>query len=123
VTCGETDLPASWPVAVRLSLPQPWADDPTRRGKVRVPSEVPFQTQPEIALALLDRARAWGVPYRCVVAEADDGDHPHFLAGLEARHERDVAGVRTDCQVGGARQTTISGQRADHVLAALPRWP
>jgi SRSO17 transposase len=31
VTCGDSDPPATWPVAVRLSLPKTWADDPERR--------------------------------------------------------------------------------------------
>jgi SRSO17 transposase len=96
VTCCDTDPQASWPVAVRLYLPQTWVDDPNRRRKARVPSEVTVQTKPEIALALLDRVRAWGVLYRCVVADADYGDNPNFLASLEERHERHVAGVCAD---------------------------
>jgi hypothetical protein len=32
-----------------------------------VPAEVCFQTNPEIALSLLDPARVWGIPHRCVV--------------------------------------------------------
>jgi SRSO17 transposase len=103
VTCCDTDPQATWPVAVRLYLPKPWAGAPERRGKARVPAEVTFQTKPEIALMLLDQARAWGVPYRCVVADADDGDTPHFLAGLEARQERDVVGVRVDFRVSAHR--------------------
>jgi SRSO17 transposase len=122
VTCCDTDPQASWPVDVRLYLPPTWADDADRRHKARVPPEVSFQTTPEIALVLLDRARAWGVPHRCVVADADDGDNPNFLAGLEERHERYVAGVRANFQVVCARRPSTPGQRADRVLAALPRW-
>jgi len=87
VTCCYTDPQATWPVAVRLYWPRAWAEDPERCRKARVPAEMPFQTKPDIALRRLDQARAWGVPHRGVVADADDGDHPNFLAGLEARRE------------------------------------
>jgi SRSO17 transposase len=70
VTCGYSDPQASWPVAVRLSLPRQWTEDLQRCQHARVPAAVPFQTTPQIALALLDQARAWGVPHCGVVAEA-----------------------------------------------------
>jgi DDE superfamily endonuclease len=60
VTCCDTERPAAWPVAVRLDVPQTWADDPERRHQARVPPEGPFQRTPELALALLEQARAWG---------------------------------------------------------------
>jgi SRSO17 transposase len=122
VTCGDTDGQASWPVAVRLYLPKAWAEDPERRQKAHVPPQVSFQTQPEMALALLDQARAWGLPHRCVVADADDGDNPHFLTGLEARQERYVGGVRADFRVSQQRKAAGPVQRADLMLRALPRW-
>src|SRR6266511_4368083 len=75
VTCCYTDPQATWPVAVRLSLHRVWAEDPERCRKARIPAEMPFQTKPDIALRLLDQARAWGVPHRCVVADADYGDN------------------------------------------------
>ena len=88
MTCGYTALRATWPVTVRLSLPKTWAYDPERRQQARVPAEVAFQPKPEMALALLEQARAWGVPHGGVGADADDGDTPHVLAGLEARLAR-----------------------------------
>jgi SRSO17 transposase len=122
VTCCYSDPQATWPVAVRLYLPQTWAYDPQRRQQARVPSEVSFQTKPEVALALLDQARAWGVPHRCVVADADYGDNPNFLAGLEARQERYVVAVRTDFQVSMGWVATSPVWRADELLHSVPRW-
>jgi SRSO17 transposase len=122
VTCCDADPQAAWPVAVRLYLPQAWAQDPARRQQARVPAEVAFQTTPEIALALLDQARAWGVPHRCVVADADYGDNPNFLAGLEARQERYVVAVRTDFQVSMGRMASTPVWRADELLHSVPRW-
>jgi SRSO17 transposase len=121
VTCCYTDPQATWPVAVRLYLPKAWAENPERRRTARIPDEVPFQTKPEIALTLLDQARAWGVPHRCVVADADDGDNPPFLAGLEARQERYVVGVRTDFRVRVGRAATSPVLRADELLHRGPR--
>jgi len=104
-----------------LYVPHQWTAAPARCQKARVPAEVRFQTKPEIALALLDQARAWGVPHRCVVADADYGDNPHFLAGLAVRRERYVVGVRADFRVDTQRPAAGSGPRADTLLAAIPR--
>lgn len=121
VTCCYDDPHASWPVAVRLYLPQAWMEDTERLQRARVPSDVTFQTKPQIALALLDQARSWGVPHRCVVTDADYGDNPHFLSGLEDRHERYVVAIRCDFQVRPKCRGAPPRQRADQVLAMVPR--
>ena len=123
VTCCYRDPQASWPVAVRLYLPEAWTADPQRLKRAQVPTDVTFQTKPDIALSLLDQAHAWGVPHRCVIADADDGDHPNFLAGLEERNEHYGVAVRCDFQVRPKRRGVPTNQRADQVLADLPKCP
>jgi SRSO17 transposase len=122
VTWGDTDPQALWPGAVRVSLPQAWAEALERRGNARVPGEVTCQTTPAMALARRDQARAWGVLHRGVVADADAGDNPDLLMGLEARQARSVVGVRADCRVSPQRKATSPSRRVDQRLQALPRW-
>jgi SRSO17 transposase len=119
VNCHYAERTIAWPVATRLYLPQDWADDTERRTKAKVPEEIPFRTKPEIALALLDQTRAWGVRHACIVADADYGDNPNFLAGLEQRRQRYVTAVRADFAVATSR--TASTQRADALLAGWRR--
>jgi SRSO17 transposase len=68
-----------------LFLPERWVEDTDRRTQTHVPKEVTAQTKPEIALDLIDRARAWGVPFGIVLADGGYGDNPTFLTGLEER--------------------------------------
>jgi SRSO17 transposase len=119
VNCHYAERTLGWPVATRLYLPQDWANDAARRAKAKVPEEIQFQTKPEIALDLLDQAAAWGVRWTCVTADADYGDNPNFLAGLEKRRQRYVAAIRADFRVA-LRRRSGAVQRVDAVVAAQP---
>jgi SRSO17 transposase len=91
-----------------------------RRQQAHVPAEVTFQTKAELALALLDEAKACGVRHACVTCDADYGDNPNFLNGLEERGERYVVAVRANFSVTLGRGPTSPVLRADEVLAAQP---
>jgi SRSO17 transposase len=79
-----------------------------------------FQTKAEIALALLDEANVCGVRHAGVTCDADYGDNPNFLNGLEERRERHVVAVRATFSVALGRGKDSPGLRADEALAAQP---
>jgi SRSO17 transposase len=124
VKCHDAERTRAWPVATRLYLPQAWVEEAERRTQAHVPAAVVFQTKAEIALALLDEANACGVGHACVTCDADYGDKPNFLHGLEARRERHVVAGRANFSVTLGRGQTSPVLRADEVLAAqpLPDW-
>ena len=81
-TTQRAATPFHWPVSAQLFLPESWVADAERRKRTHVPADMGEQTKPAIALSLLDRARAWGVPIQAVVVDAGYGDNPNFLTGL-----------------------------------------
>jgi SRSO17 transposase len=120
VNCHYAERTRAWPVATRRYLPQAWTEDAVRRQQAHVPAAVTFQTKAEIALALLDEANACGVRHACVTGDADYGDNPNFLNGLEERGERHVVAVRAKFSITLERGQESPVRRADEVLAARP---
>jgi len=68
-----------------LYLPHGWFDDPTRCEEVGVPKDLAFRTKPQIALDLIDRTLADGVPLKWITADEGYGQVPEFLNGVAAR--------------------------------------
>jgi SRSO17 transposase len=115
VTLDYVDPYYAWPVEGRLYLPKSWCGDQERRQGAQIPAEVVFQTKPEIALALIDQARAWGVPFDMVGADSGYGDNPNFLDGLDRRQLGCVVGVARDF---GVRWPEEVAEAAEHPLPA-----
>jgi SRSO17 transposase len=54
----------------RLYLPKSWTDDPARMAAAHVPLETGFMTKPGIAVGMIERAVAAGVPFSWVAADS-----------------------------------------------------
>ena len=92
LTLARGEVPV--PVGLRLFLPATWTDDPERCDEAGVPEAArTAQTKPEIALAEIDRVRAAGLRFSCVLADAGFGSSPAFRHGLDERELTWAAGI------------------------------
>ena len=84
LTLAQGEVPVM--VGLRLFLPDEWVGDAGRCARAGVPAaERVTQSKGEIALAELDRVRAAGVRFGCVLADAGYGTSATFRHGLDAR--------------------------------------
>jgi SRSO17 transposase len=90
---------ASLPVAYRLYLPKEWAEDTERRKSAEVPTEVAFQTKPEIALEQIRTAVAAELDRGVVLADAAYGINTEFREGLTQVGLQYVVGVQSSMTV------------------------
>jgi SRSO17 transposase len=73
-------------IGLKLFLPETWTSDPERLTRARVPQDqwAP-RTKPEIALEEIDRVRAAGMRFGCVLADAGYGRSAPFRQALSER--------------------------------------
>jgi SRSO17 transposase len=73
-------------VGLRLFLPESWTSHPARLDRAGVPDDHrTHRTKPEIALTEIDRVRAAGVRFSCVLADAGYGLSAPFRQALTER--------------------------------------
>ena len=78
-----------------LYLPQSWAADPARRQEAGIPDAVGFQTKPQLAQAMLQRALDAKVPAQWVTADEVYGGDRRLRLWLEERPQAYVLAVKT----------------------------
>ena len=98
LACGEVPTP----LALRLFLPEAWANDPDRRQKAGVPEDVDFRTKWQIAANEIDQVRAQGAVFGRVLADAGYGNSAGFRHGLSQRGLLWAVGILPSQKVYGA---------------------
>ena len=91
ITLARDDIPV--PVALRLYLPEAWAQDAARREKTGVPEDVVFRPKWKIALEEIARIRTHGVTFGAVLADAGYGACSEFRRGLTEMSLRWAVGI------------------------------
>jgi len=99
-----------------LYLPKAWTDDRVRCRAGGIPDDVPFQTKPQLALAMVERALDGGVPAAWVVADEVYGGDSQFRGPLEERGQAYVLAVRRNQPVS---TWPPYGPLAPHTAASL----
>jgi SRSO17 transposase len=81
-------------IGLRLFLPESWTSDPARMSKARVPIDrQAFRSKPEIAIEEIDRIKAAGVRFGCVLADAGYGLSAPFRHALSTRGLQWAVGI------------------------------
>jgi SRSO17 transposase len=78
-----------------LYLPKEWAADRERRQEAAVPATVAFQTKPQLARAMLERALGAGVPFAWVTGDEIYGGDRRLRLWLEERQVPHVLAVKS----------------------------
>ena len=104
-----------------LYLPREWTTDPARCMAAGVPSNISFQTTPQLARAMVERALDAGVPAAWVTADEVYGNDCAFRHALERRGQAYVVAVKRTHTVSTWPPDGPPGQaRACDLIAALP---
>src|ERR1039458_1511608 len=85
VTLHWSSAEASCPLGWRLYLPQVWFEDEQRAQEGKLPKDVVYHSQAELALELIDQMLRWEVPRMPVVADSAYGNSFDFREQLRQR--------------------------------------
>jgi SRSO17 transposase len=107
-----------------LYLPASWAEDEARRAAAGVPPDIAFQTKPQLAQAMLARARDAGVPAAWVTGDEGYGGDRRLRVWLEAQDMPHVLAIKRTEPLVAATARGPAQVAACDLIAALPaeRW-
>jgi SRSO17 transposase len=88
-------VPLDW----ALYLPEEWCEDLERRRKAKIPDEVQFQTKPELATGLIERAAGWEIAKAPVLGDEAYGKNTELRTRLDRASIEYVLSINADACV------------------------
>ena len=88
-------VPLDW----ALYLPEEWCEDLERRRKAKIPDEVQFQTKPELATGLIERAASWEIATAPVLGDEAYGKNTELRTRLDRASIEYVLSINADACV------------------------
>ncbi|MEY9848677.1 SRSO17 transposase [Streptacidiphilus sp. BW17] len=101
-----------------LYVPRLWTEDPDRCRRAGIPEELTFETKPQLAARMVERALDAGTPARWVAGDEVYGDNPHLRTALERRRTGYVLAVSSTHPV----VTHAAKFQAKTLAARIPTW-
>ena len=102
-----------------LYLPKEWAADQARRAEAGVPTDIEFQTKPQLALQMLERVFATELPVAWVTGDEVYGGDRHLRMWLEAQQQAFVLAVASNeplwCDIGNG----LGQEKATAIAASV----
>ena len=102
-----------------LYLPQVWADDEERRREAGVPEAATFQTKPQLALGMLERAVESGVPFSWVTEDAVYGSDRNLRLWLERAEIPHVLAIKSNEKLWALTDKGPRQVRADQLASGV----
>jgi SRSO17 transposase len=99
------------PLGFSLYLPEEWCADSERRRAAKIPARVVFQTKPQLASVLVERASGWELPAAPLLADCAYGDDTAFRTRLHALEREYVLAVSAQISVYGPETTFAVPER------------
>ena len=92
---------SSLPIAWRLYLPEIWANDRQRRKQAGIPSDIGFETKPQIALKQIRKAAEDGIPHGsraggCSVWQRQPVSNNNHRTGIDLHGRRAIFDDRVE---------------------------
>jgi SRSO17 transposase len=103
------------PLGFALYLPQEWCADSERRRAAKIPARVAFQTKPQLASALVERASGWELLAAPLLADCAYGDDTAFRTRLHALECEYVLAVSAQISVYGPETSFAVPERNGNV--------
>lgn len=107
-------------VDAELYLPESWTRDQARCREAGIPKDVVFQTKPELARRMLERAQEADGPVPWVLADEVYGKNQELRRWLEEQRQSYVLAVGCNLHVCLVGQKAKETRRVDEVVAELP---
>jgi SRSO17 transposase len=109
-------LPLDW----ALYLPEDWCSDAQRRRQAKIPDDVVFQTKPQLAAGLIERAATWHVTQAPVLGDEAYGKSTELRCRLDDAGTEYVLSLNSDASVYDAESIFKTPERRRGSRAQAP---